>query len=144
MSDNELPGDSKSMSYETISLVLSVFSLLNLVIVFLANVDPLVNGLVLGISILLFVIGQSNQTKVKQWVMTESGWPLEQEPPTVLPSNEVVMLIPYGSLFFASAGAFEEQLPELSDETDNSVVVLDLALHSDLGSTMLEVIERYA
>ncbi len=96
-----------------------------------------------GISVLLFVIQQSNQIKVKQWVMTESGWPLEQEPPTALPSNEVVMLVPYGSLFFASAGAFEEQLPDLTDETHNSVVVLVLALHSDLGSTMLEVIERY-
>jgi len=96
-----------------------------------------------GISVLLFVIQQSNQIKVKQWVMTESGWPLEQDPPTALPGNEVVMLIPYGSLFFASAGAFEEQLPDLTDESRNSVVVLVLALHSDLGSTMLEVIERY-
>jgi SulP family sulfate permease len=106
---------------------------------------PLQYAVLVGvaISVLLFVIQQSNQINVKQLVMTESGWPLEQEPPAVLPSNEVVMLMPYGSLFFASAGAFEEQLPDLTEETRNSVVVLVLALHSDLGSTMLEVIDRY-
>ncbi len=106
---------------------------------------PLQYAVLVGvaISILLFVIQQSNQVKVKQLVMTESGWPKEQEPPSELPSNEIVMLMPYGSLFFASAGAFEEQLPEITEETSNSIVVLVLALHSDLGSTMLEVIERY-
>jgi len=106
---------------------------------------PLQYAVLVGvaISVLLFVIQQSNQIKVKQLVMTDSGWPSEQEPPAVLASNEVVMLMPYGSLFFASAGAFEEQLPDLTEQTKNSVVVLVLALHSDLGSTMLEVIERY-
>jgi SulP family sulfate permease len=92
----------------------------------------------------LFVVQQSNQIQVKQGVMNDDGgWPLEQEPPKELPSNEVVMLMPYGSIFFASAGALEEQLPDLTDETTNSVVVLILAMHSDLGSTMLEVVERY-
>ena len=106
---------------------------------------PLQYAVLVGvaISVLLFVIQQSNQVKVKQFVMTDSGWPSEQDPPSVLLSNEVVMLVPYGSLFFASAGAFEEQLPDITTETSNSVVVLVLALHSDLGSTMLEVIERY-
>ncbi len=106
---------------------------------------PLQYAVLVGvaISVLLFVIQQSNQVKVQQLVMTESGWPIEQDPPAELPANEVVMLMPYGSLFFASAGAFEEQLPDLTEQTQNSVVVLVLALHSDLGSTMLEVIERY-
>jgi sulfate permease, SulP family len=106
---------------------------------------PLQYAVLVGvaISVLLFVIQQSNQVKVKQLVMTGSGWPSEQDPPVTLPPNEVVMLMPYGSLFFASAGAFEEQLPDITGETNNSVVVLVLALHSDLGSTMLEVIERY-
>ena len=106
---------------------------------------PLQYAVLVGgaISVLLFVIQQSNQVNVKHLVMTESGWPIEQEPPAELQSNEVVMLMPYGSLFFASAGAFEEQLPDLTEQTQNSVVVLVLALHSDLGSTMLEVIERY-
>ena len=107
---------------------------------------PLQYAVLLGValSVLLFVVQQSNQIQVKQWMMNDDGgWPLEQEPPTELPSNEVVMLMPYGSIFFASAGALEEQLPELTDETTNSVVVLILAMHSDLGSTMLEVVERY-
>lgn len=106
---------------------------------------PLQYAVLLGValSIVLFVVQQSNQIQVKQWVLTDDGWPLEQEPPKELPSNEVVMLMPYGSIFFASAGALEEQLPDLTDETTNSVVVLILAMHSDLGSTMLEVVERY-
>ncbi len=51
--------------------------------------------------------------------------------------------MPYGSLFFASAGAFEEQLPEISRDTRNSVVIMVLSMHTDLGSTMLDVLERY-
>ena len=57
---------------------------------------PLQYAVLVGvaISVLLFVIQQSNQVNVKQLVMTESGWPIEQEPPAELRSNEVVMLMP--------------------------------------------------
>jgi len=97
-----------------------------------------------ALSLLLYVFRQSNQIRIKQWILQENGWPREQEPPQVLPGNEVTVLMPYGSLFFASAGAFEEQLPTVTEETDNAAAVIIMALHNELGSTMLEVLERYA
>jgi len=96
-----------------------------------------------ALALLLYVFRQSNQIRIKQWVFQENGWPREQEPPQVLPSNEVTVLMPYGSLFFASAGAFEEQLPTVTEETENAAAVIIMALHNELGSTMLEVLERY-
>ena len=97
-----------------------------------------------ALSLLVYVFRQSNQIRIKQWILQENGWPREQDPPQVLPSNEVTLLMPYGSLFFASAGAFEEQLPTVTEETDNAAAVIIMALHNELGSTMLEVLERYA
>ncbi len=97
-----------------------------------------------ALSLLLYVFRQSNQIRIKQWILQENGWPREQEPPQVLPGNEVTVLMPYGSLFFASAGAFEEQLTTVTEETDNAAAVIIMALHNELGSTMLEVLERYA
>jgi SulP family sulfate permease len=50
----------------------------------------------------------------------------------------------YGSLFFAAAAIFEEELPKVTDETRNSVVIINLRGRTDLGSTFLSVLERYA
>jgi SulP family sulfate permease len=47
-------------------------------------------------------------------------------------------------MFFASASVFEEQLPELDDETRNAVVFLNLRGYTDLGSTFLLIMNRYA
>jgi SulP family sulfate permease len=55
-----------------------------------------------------------------------------------------VILQPYGSLFFASAGVFEDELPEVTQDSTNSVVILRLRGRSDLGSTFMDVLARYA
>lgn len=55
-----------------------------------------------------------------------------------------MILQPYGSLFFASAGVFEETLPEVTAESTNSVVILRLRGRSDLGTTFMDVLARYA
>ena len=49
----------------------------------------------------------------------------------------------YGSLFFAGARNLEEDLPQ-ADETDHAVVILSLRGHTELGSTFVGVLERYA
>ena len=97
-----------------------------------------------GISLILVVIAQSNRITVKRRVMPEPGIFIEEDPPDTVPPNEVVILQPYGSLFFASAGVFEAALPEVAAESANSVVILRLRGRSDLGSTFMDVLARYA
>ncbi len=97
-----------------------------------------------GISMILFIIKQSNQIVIKRWLVNEDGDLREVDAPVDVPPGEVVLLQPYGSLFFASAPVFEEQLPNIADDTHNSVVVLRLRGRTDLGSTFMDVLLRYA
>ena len=97
-----------------------------------------------GLSVILYVVRQSNQVTIKSWRLDDRGQVIEGDPPQVLPANEVVVLQPYGSLFFASAPVFESQLPAPIDASRNSVVILRLRGRSDLGTTFLAVLHRYA
>ncbi|MCL1692236.1 MAG: SulP family inorganic anion transporter [Actinomycetia bacterium] len=97
-----------------------------------------------GISMILYIIKQSNQIVIKRWLISTDGDLREVEAPSDVPSNDVVVLQPYGSLFFASAPVFEEKLPNVTDETRNAVVILRLRGRSDLGSTFMDVLLRYA
>jgi SulP family sulfate permease len=97
-----------------------------------------------GISMILFVITQSNRVTLKQWVYNDEGRYREVDPPETVPANEVIVLQPYGSLFFAAAAVFEDALPEVDDNSHDSVVILRLRGRSDLGSTFMEVLRRYA
>ena len=107
---------------------------------------PLQYAVLVGVamSLLMFVIQQSNKITIRQWKETEGPYPIEQDPPKTLPANDVLLLVPYGSLFFAAAPIFEKQLPGVDEETTNTAVVLNLRGYEDLGSTFLEVLERYA
>lgn len=97
-----------------------------------------------GISVILTVIAQSNQVTVKRRTMTAPGVFIEQDPPDTVPGDEVVILQPYGSLFFASAAVFEESLPDVTMVSSNSVVILRLRGRTDLGTTFMDVLKRYA
>ena len=97
-----------------------------------------------GISMILYIINQSNQIVIKRWLVNADGDLREVEAPIDVPPSEVVLLQPYGSLFFASAPVFEEKLPNVTDESRNSVVILRLRGRSDLGSTFMDVLLRYA
>jgi sulfate permease, SulP family len=55
----------------------------------------------------------------------------------------VTVLVPYGSLFFAAAPVFSEQLPAVTERSRHAVVVLRLRGETELGSTFLEVLDRY-
>jgi len=116
-------------------------------ITFLASlVIPLQYAVLVGIamSLLLFVIQQSNKITVKEWTPTETALPLEQNAPQTVPSNCPIVLVTYGSLFFATAPLFEEQLPNVVEETHNAVVIINLRKSIDLGSTFLKILDRYA
>ncbi len=97
-----------------------------------------------GLSVLLHAVRQSSQLVVKRRLPGADGFWVETDAPTQLPAGEVVVLQPYGSLFFAAAPTFETALPAATDESRGSVVILRLRGRTDLGTTFLAVLSRYA
>ncbi|MEA1903024.1 MAG: SulP family inorganic anion transporter, partial [Actinomycetota bacterium] len=97
-----------------------------------------------GISMILYIIKQSNRMTVKQRIIDDDDSTREVDPPDEVPADSVLLLQPYGSLFFASAPVFEEALPAVGTDTRNSVVILRLRGRDDLGSTFADVLLRYA
>jgi SulP family sulfate permease len=112
----------------------------------LTLVIPLQYAVLVGValSVALHVIRQSNQVTIRRWEHTAEGELIETDPPDVLPGGEVVVLQPYGSLFFAAAPVFEAALPAVTDASRGSVVILRLRGRSDLGTTFMDVLQRYA
>ncbi len=106
---------------------------------------PLQYAVLVGVamSLLLFVLQQSNKITVKEWQRTETTLPREIDAPAVVPANRPILLVAYGSLFFATAPLFEKQLPEVTAKTRNAVVIINLRSSDDLGSTFLQVLDRY-
>lgn len=97
-----------------------------------------------GISVILYVIRQSNQLRTRRLIVQPDGRIKEAEPPDEVGPAEVVVLQPYGSLFFASAPAFGEQLPTVGAASVGSVVIVRLRGKPDVGSTLIDVLQRYA
>jgi len=113
---------------------------------FLATlIVPLQFAVLFGVamSILLNTVRQSNKVVVTEWVLQPQGFPLEQPPPQRLPSHRLTVLHVYGSLFFAAAKSMEEMLPAVGDST-RAVVAINLRGKSELGSTFVTVLQRYA
>ncbi len=106
---------------------------------------PLQYAVLVGValSVLLYVIQQSNQVKVKVWEWAPGELPVEEDAPEVVPSNAVTFLQLYGSVFFATAPLIEKELPDVTEETHNAVIVLILRGHEELGSTFLGIVARY-
>jgi len=106
---------------------------------------PLQYAVLLGmvLSILLHVFRQSNKVFVRQWVLQPEGFPVEQEAPRQLPSRRLTLLHIYGSLFFAAAKNLEEMLPQAEGST-HAVAAISLRGKSEIGSTFITVLQRYA
>ena len=124
----------------------SRISRLVMLVTFLATLSiPLQYAVLLGVvlSILLNTFRQSNKVFVTQWVLQPEGFPLEQAPPKRLPSHQLTVLHVYGSLFFAAAKSMEEMLPAVGDAT-RAVVAVNLRGKSEIGSTFVTVLQRYA
>jgi sulfate permease, SulP family len=98
-----------------------------------------------GLSVVLYVVKQSNRITVRRRVFDQTArWPVEEDPPAEIPSREIVVLQPYGSLFFAAAPVFEAQLPDVSRRSNGSVVIIRLRGKEDVGSTFIAVVTRYS
>ncbi|MFN2139177.1 MAG: SulP family inorganic anion transporter, partial [Candidatus Promineifilaceae bacterium] len=93
--------------------------------------------------ILLYVFSSSEQVRITSVQRQEDGTLVETEAPSELSSEEVYMLVPLGSLFFAGAAQLEENLPDTGD-AEHSVVILGLRERDEVGSTFINVINRYA
>jgi SulP family sulfate permease len=96
-----------------------------------------------ALAIVLHVVRQSNRIVVREWKLEPGKPPVETDPPRELGEGQVVVLVPYGSLFYAAAQVFENQLPEVTDETQNSAVILEMRGRDELGSTLVGVLETY-
>ncbi len=105
---------------------------------------PLQFAVLLGvaISIVLYISQQANRIRLVEIVPQEGGFPVERPAPEQLPSHEITMLVPYGSLFYAAAKTLEENLPA-AENTRRAVVILILRGYEEFGSTMIGVLDRY-
>ncbi len=97
-----------------------------------------------GLAVVLHVARQSNRIRLRRWVFDADGHVTEEDPPAELPAGTVVVLRPYGSLFFAAVANFESALPAVTPGSRGSVVIITLRGKEDLGSTFINVVTRYA
>jgi len=97
-----------------------------------------------GISVIMFVIQQSTRLVTKQLVFHDDGTIEELEPLDEVPPDSVTVLQPYGSLFFATASTLMEQLPTVTPESTNAVVILRIRGVDDAGTTLIQTFSSYA
>ncbi|MGI9616302.1 MAG: SulP family inorganic anion transporter [Acidimicrobiales bacterium] len=97
-----------------------------------------------GMSMILYVVRQSNQLDTRRLILADDGGIDEVDPPETVAAHEVVVLQPYGSLFFAAAPTLEEQMPTVTDASSSSVVILRLRGKPDVGSTLIDVLVGYS
>ncbi|MFE7845675.1 SulP family inorganic anion transporter [Microbacterium sp. NPDC057407] len=97
-----------------------------------------------GLGIILYVGQQSNRVRVRAVEIAPDGRMREADPPPVVPGGEVLVLQPYGSLFFASAPTFAAQLPEVVPESAGSIVILRLRGTDEIGLSLVDVLRRFA
>ncbi|GAA1991344.1 SulP family inorganic anion transporter [Microbacterium pumilum] len=96
-----------------------------------------------GLAIIMFVGQQSNRLRLRQLEFASEGRVREREPIERIPPASVVVLQPYGSVFFASAAALEAQLPKVDAASRGSVVILRLRGIDEVGLTFVAVLDRY-
>jgi SulP family sulfate permease len=99
-------------------------------------------GLGVILHIMLYVYRSAEQVRVERIVIESDGSAVEVETPEKLPSDEIVILEPFGSLFFAGAAEFEEDLPDVGDAR-HTVVIIRLRDRDEVGSTFIRALERY-
>jgi SulP family sulfate permease len=105
---------------------------------------PIQNAVAFGVllHILIHIFRSAEAVRLERVLPLDDGGFVESEAPKDLPSNEVVILQPVGSLFFAGVLELEEKLPDVGDAS-GSVVILRLRDRDEVGSTFLRTIERY-
>ncbi len=90
-----------------------------------------------------FIYQSSTDIGVAELVMQPDGTFVEQDEPDRLLPNSIVLLEPFGSLYFAGAHSLETHLPD-PQGAQGAVVILRLRDVRQAGSTLVSVLERYA
>jgi SulP family sulfate permease len=106
---------------------------------------PLQYAILMGVAIsfLLYVTRTSKKIELLEIVPVSGGFPVQRPGPVQLNSDDIIMLRVRGYLFFATAQAFEDALPQVAGAR-RPTVILVLRDHEDVGSTVLKCIKRYA
>ncbi|MBL8145588.1 MAG: SulP family inorganic anion transporter [Anaerolineae bacterium] len=94
-------------------------------------------------SFAIFAYNESESSRILEVMVSDDGIPVERPAPVGLSSRSVIHLIVQGNLFFAGARNLEAGLPQ-AEHAQNAVVILNLRGQSEVGSTLLGVLERYA
>lgn len=98
----------------------------------------------MAVSMILYVVGASDRVRLVRLSFPDAAqFAVEPEPPPTVGAGECVVLTIYGSLFFASAPVFVQQLPDIDAGAAGSAVVLVLRGHDDLGSTFIQALGRF-
>ncbi|CAN7210198.1 SulP family inorganic anion transporter [Terrabacter sp. LjRoot27] len=97
-----------------------------------------------ALAIVLHVVEQSNRVRITRLDLDAEGRVRQGEPPDTVPGGEVLVLQPYGSLFFASAPTFQALLPRVDEGSRHAVVVLRLRGVDQIGLTLIDVLRGYA
>jgi SulP family sulfate permease len=97
-----------------------------------------------GLSILIYIVRESKGISVRTAVYEDGHLVSERDVEPRLGFEPIVTLNSYGSLFYASALHFEEQLPQPDESTPPSVVILDLRGHQAIDTTTLNMLTDYA
>jgi SulP family sulfate permease len=106
---------------------------------------PVEQSVLLGVilSASLYLYHASVDVHVMEMVATPDGDFEEHPVSRELPDDRITVINLYGSLFFAAAERLEEQLPA-ARRARRAVVIIRLRGRSNLGSTIYNVLERYA
>ena len=116
-----------------------------MVITFVATLfTPIQVAVALGVvlHILLYIFRSAEAVRLERIVPQEDGLFAEGEVPEELPSSEIVVLQPIGSLFFAGVAELEEHLPKVG-QAQGTVVIIRLRDRDEVGSTFIRTMQRY-
>lgn len=117
-----------------------------MVITFLATLFiPIQYAVLLGVvlSIMIYLYRSSTDIRLMQLLPQPDGSLIEREAPLSLQTGKVIILRVYGSLHFSGAIMLEELLPP-AQVSQRAVVILQLRGLDNVGSTFIQVVERYA
>ncbi len=106
---------------------------------------PIQVAVALGVAlhILLHIFRSAEAVRLERILHQDDGAFVETEAPEELPSGEIVILQPVGSLFFAGVAELEEKLPD-AGEAQGSAVIFRLRDRDEVGSTFIRALDRYA
>jgi sulfate permease, SulP family len=94
------------------------------------------------LSALAYLLASAYQVRLVELVPMVEGSYREQPAPAQLPDKSITILQAYGSLFYAAIDRVAEKLPSARN-VERPVVILRLRQHDEIGSTFIELIERY-